>query len=83
MKTFDQGPASNDPENQADNDIHCTAQSINSKINFSKTHLLTEEEKIAFLKRALEEGIESGVEENFDKDEFLQELKRMKPGRNQ
>ena len=38
--------------------------------------LLEEEEsKVVALKQAIQEGIESGIEENFDPEQFLQKLK--------
>lgn len=38
--------------------------------------LLEEEEnKVVVLKQAIQEGIESGIEENFDPEKFLQKLK--------
>ena len=38
--------------------------------------LLEEEEsKVVALKQAIQEGIESGIEENFDSEQFLQKLK--------
>ena len=37
-----------------------------------------EEEKVVALRRAIQEGIDSGIAENFDSKKFLQELKSRK-----